>query len=96
MAVSLFKKTGKYTDKQGQEKSFTNFYVRCGDMLIPVQVCFFPDEQNKDPQYSSRKAVLSAFAEILPEKQKSTEEHEEKVKVHLQPVEDVDSDDIPF
>lgn len=66
--VSLFKKSGKYKDKDGNEKSFTNFYVRCGDALIPVEVCYFPNkETNRDNQYSGRKEVLKAFAETLPE-----------------------------
>lgn len=68
--VELLKKTGKYIDKNdGQEKPFTNFYVRCGDELVPVQPCYFPDkETGKDNQYNGRKAVLKAYASVLPEK----------------------------
>ncbi len=66
--VELLKKVGKYTDKEGREKQYTNFYVRCGDALIPIQVCFFANEAGKDSQYAGRKEVLKAFAELLPEK----------------------------
>lgn len=71
MQVQLFKKVGKYTDKDtGKEKPFTNFYVKCGDALIPVEPCYFPKAEfdNRDPNYNGRKQVLSAFAAILPDK----------------------------
>lgn len=71
--VELFKKTGTYTNKDGEEKNYTNFYVRCGDMNVPVQVSYFEGEDGKDPQYNARKAVMSAFAEPLPDKPKSDE-----------------------
>ncbi len=67
--VQLFKKNGTYKDRDGKEKHFTNFYVKCNDTLIPVEVCYFQGEDGRDNQYSSRKAVLSAFSDILPEKQ---------------------------
>ena len=67
--VGLFKKVGKYTDKRtGKEKSFTNFYVRCGDSLIPVQVVYYENDEGRDPHYAGRKQVLKAFAEKLPDK----------------------------
>ncbi len=70
MQVQLFKKTGTYKDKDGNEKQYTNFYVRCGDTLIPIQPCFFPDKDNdnRDYQYAGRKEVLKSFADILPDK----------------------------
>ncbi len=64
--VELFKQTGKYTDKKGEEKNFTNFYVKCGDELVPVQVKFFENDEGNDPRYAPRKAVMSAFASLLP------------------------------
>ena len=69
MLVNLYKKVGKYTDKDGKEKSFVNFYVKCGDKMIPVEVSYFPNEKcdNRDPNYSGRKEVLGAFAETLPD-----------------------------
>ena len=37
--VELFKKVGKYIDKRdGKEKPFTNFFVKCGSETIPVEV----------------------------------------------------------
>lgn len=69
MQVNLYKKVGKYTDKDGKEKSFVNFYVKCGDKLIPVEVSYFPNKkcEDRDPNYSGRKEVLGAFAETLPD-----------------------------
>lgn len=72
MQVELLKKVGKYTDKDGKEKQSTRFYVRCGGTLVPVEVPYFEGEDGKDYQYASRKAVMSAFADDLPEKPKST------------------------
>ncbi len=71
MQVNLLKKNGTYVDKKdGKEKRFTNFYLQCGDSLIPVEVKFFPNEETGiDRQYAGRKEVLSAFADILPEKE---------------------------
>ncbi len=66
--VELLKKNGTYKDKEGKEKQFTNFYLRCGDSLIPVEPKFFPNEDGHDYQFGSRKAILSAFASMLPEK----------------------------
>ena len=64
--VELFKKTGTY-EENGEEKHYTNFYIRCGDSLIPVKVVFFGNKEGKDPQYNARRAVMSAFADILPD-----------------------------
>lgn len=69
--VSLFKKQGTYTDNNTKkEKQFTNFYVLCGDNLIPIEIKYFPNAkfENRDLQYAGRKAVMEAFAETLPEK----------------------------
>ena len=67
MQVGLLKKEGVYTDKAtGEEKRFTNLYVRAGDMLVPIEVKYFGTDKNPDKQYGSRRAVLSAFADELP------------------------------
>lgn len=67
MQVELFKKAGTYVDnKDNVEKHYVNFYLRCGSSLVPVNVCFFPNESGKDPQYISRKEILKAFASDLP------------------------------
>lgn len=100
--VELLKKTGKYTDKtDGTEKSFVNFYVRCGDSLIPIQPCYFPDPEhdNRDYQYNGRKEVLKAFADTLPDKDKSAGKpstyNNRGNKPQLQSFDD-DGSDIPF
>lgn len=71
--VQLFKKVGKYTDKDGKEKTSTRFYVKCGDVLVPVEIPYFEGEDGRDYQYASRRAVLSAFSDTLPEKQVTTD-----------------------
>lgn len=54
MQVQLFKKVGTYKDKKdGKEKQYTNFYLRCGDSLIPIEPCFFPDKDNDNRDYLS-------------------------------------------
>lgn len=74
MELKLFKKNVKYNDKKdgNKEKTATNFYLKCNDTLIPIEVKFFANaETGKDSQYIGRKSVLSAFAEELPEKDKA-------------------------
>ena len=74
MEVKLYKKIGTYTEKETKkEKLFTNFYVQCGDQMIPVEPKYFPNAKcdNRDPQFAGRKAVLEAFAEPLPEKEQT-------------------------
>ena len=70
MEVKLYKKEGTYfsQDKQ-KDVPYVNFYVKCNDALIPVEVKYFPNKNfnDRDPGYSGRMAVMSAFAEILPE-----------------------------
>ena len=74
MNVQLFKKNANYKDKDGNEKTATNFFVKCGDMLIPVEPKYFPDkETDKDSMFFTRKTVLSSFAEVLPEKNQDKE-----------------------
>lgn len=62
--VRLLSEDGKYKDKEtGEEKSYTNFFVQCGNQRIPVEVKYFGTQEKPDKSYSSRKAVLRAFAE---------------------------------
>lgn len=72
--VELFKKSGTYMSKEGKERNFTNFYVKCGDSYIPVQVSFFDDGEGHDPQYSGRRMVMSSYADVMPDKPKPAEE----------------------
>ena len=67
--VSLLKKNGSYVNKDGEEKKVTNFFVRCGDVLVPIEVKYFESkETGKDDRYRERRVLLSAFAEELPDK----------------------------
>lgn len=71
MLCNLFKKESNYKDKQtGEEKKATRFYLECGSTLIPIEPTYFEDPTTKrDAQYASRKAVMKAFAAVLPEKE---------------------------
>lgn len=67
--VSLLKKNGSYINKDGEEKKVTNFFIRCGDALVPIEVKFFENkETGRDDRYRERRVLLSAFAEELPDK----------------------------
>ena len=74
MEVKLFKEKGKYNDKKtGEEKTYTNFFVECGDKKIAVEPKYFGTEEKPDKGYSGRKAILEAFAETLPDKSPVTQ-----------------------
>ena len=67
--VNLLKKNGSYINKDGEEKKVTNFFIRCGDALVPIEVKFFENkETGRDDRYRERRVLLSAFAEELPDK----------------------------
>lgn len=72
MQVGLFKKKGTYKDKEGKDKYFVNFFIQCGDKMIPIEVKYFEQEKfgGKDPAYAGRKEVMDAMAQELPEKEK--------------------------
>ena len=73
MNVKLYKKEGTYySEQQKKDKPYTNFYISCNGNMIPVEVKYFPNPafDDRDPGYSLRYAVLSAFAELLPENDK--------------------------
>lgn len=93
--VSLLKKNGSYM-KDGEEKKVTNFFVRCGDVLVPIEVKYFESkETGKDDRYRERRVLLSAFAEELPElsdKGKKTDKSQKGKPV----LETMDDDDVPF
>ncbi len=69
MEVKLFSQKGKYNNKEGQERTYTNFYVKCGDKMIAVEPKYFGTNEKPDTGYSGRKAILDAFAEPLPPKE---------------------------
>jgi len=73
MVVGLFKKNVEYVNKDGEKKTATNFFVQCGNVLIPVEVKFFEDKNTgEDKNYRTRKTLMSAFAEELPERERNT------------------------
>lgn len=69
--VKLLKQLSNYVDKEGNEKTATNFFVECGGERIPVEVRYFngPDGE-PDRYYRARKMVLASHAEELPKKKK--------------------------
>lgn len=69
--MKLYKKKVAYKDKStGEEKTAVNFSLKLGDALIPIEVKFFADkETKKDARYASRRAIVSAFAEELPDEE---------------------------
>lgn len=72
MEIKLYQKNGTYEKKDtGEKKPYTNFYVKVGNTLVPINVPYFPNDalNGRDPNYNSRVAVLKAFAEELPEKE---------------------------
>lgn len=74
MQVNLFKRRVPYVDKDGENKIATNFFVSCGDILVPVEVKYFENkETGRDNWYFERKTLLSAFADTLPERPKKDE-----------------------
>lgn len=71
MQVELFKKMAKYEDQEGKERTATNFFVKCGDVMVPVEVKYFEDKQtHEDRNYRQRKSIMSAFADELTESKK--------------------------
>ena len=70
--VSLLKMSGSYVTRAAEEKKVTNFFVRCVDVLVPIEVKYFESkETGKDDRYRERRVLLSAFAEELPDKGKN-------------------------
>lgn len=70
MIVNLVMEKGKYKDKKtGEEKTFTNFSIDCGNKRIPVDVKYFGTDDKPDKGYSGRKQVLEAFADDITPKE---------------------------
>ena len=70
MEVKLFKQKSNYKDKKsGEEKTAINFFLQCGDSTIPIEVKYFKKDGEIDKAFVSRKQVLSAFAESIPDKE---------------------------
>lgn len=76
MQVELFKKMSTYKNKDGEEKIATNFYIKCGNELVPIEVKYFGGKNGEsDSNYRGRKFFLSAIAEELPAKKKKASLH---------------------
>lgn len=73
MMVKLFKRNVEYTTATGEVKTATNYFLQCGDVLVPIEVKFFADKATgEDKNYRTRRTLMSAFAEKLPERKKET------------------------
>ena len=71
MQVNLYKRNVEYTNQDGEVKTATNYFVQCGDVLVPVEVKYFEDKQTgEDKNYRTRRSLMSAFAETLPDRKK--------------------------
>ena len=82
MMVKLFKKNVEYTTNKGEKKTATNYFVECGDVLVPVEVKYFEDkETGEDKYYRTRRTLMSAFAEELPARNTSNASQEKKAAV---------------
>lgn len=78
MQVDLFKKISNYKNKDGEEKVATNFYIKCGNELVPVEIKYFEGQNGEnDPNYRARKMLLSAFANEFPKKESEATETEQ-------------------
>ena len=72
--MKLYKKIYKYVDKDDNERTGTSFYLELGNAMIRIEPRFFKDPvTGRDPNYAARKAVMDAFAILLPTK-KATED----------------------
>jgi len=66
--VELFKKRTTYKDKDGNERHGFNFFLKCGETMIPIEPKYFPNPETKvDSRYAMRKEVLKSFATTLEE-----------------------------
>ena len=93
MEIKLYKREGKYWNEEKKKHiPYVNFYVKCNDKLIPVEVKYFPNDQfqGRDPGYSGRMAVMSAFAEVLPEIPKEENQEENNARSDVPPPTDSD------
>ena len=70
MEVKLFSEKGTYKDKEGKDQQFTNFYLKCGNQMIPIEPKYFKKKDGgNDKGFIVRKGILDSFAEFLPSKE---------------------------
>ena len=67
MEVKIYHKKGTYTNTNGEERYYINFFVKCGTKLIPIEIKYFGKDGQPDTQYLGRKAILETFSEPFPE-----------------------------
>lgn len=81
MQVKLYKRSGEYITQAGEVKKVTYYFVECGNVLVPVEVKYFEDKKTGiDKQYGTRRTLMSAFAEELPEHKKAEQAQTEQVE----------------
>ena len=86
MEVKLFKQNVDYVTNAGEKKNATNYFVQCGDVLVPVEVKYFEDKETKtDKNYRARRTLMSAFAEVLPQRNRQTEQVQQPHNVEKDP-----------
>lgn len=94
--VQLFKNQKKYVDRNGQEKVATNFYLKLGDVLVPIEPKYFQDkETGLDKAYVSRKTLMSALAETLPSRP-SNSANKETLDTNNEKMVEVEDSPLPF
>ena len=70
MEVKLYAEKGTYKDKEGKDQQFTNFYLKCGNQMIPIEPKYFKKRDGaSDKGFIVRKGILDSFAEPLPSKE---------------------------
>lgn len=86
MEVKLFKQNVEYVTNAGEKKTATNYFVQCGDVLVPVEVKYFEDKETKtDKNYRARRTLMSAFAEELPQRNRQTAQVQQSHNVEEDP-----------
>jgi len=68
--VKLYSEKGTYTDKEGKEKPFVNFYLQCGSEMVPIEPKYFKKyDGSTDKGFIVRKGILTSFAAPLLDKE---------------------------
>lgn len=77
MQVSLFKRKVPYVNADGEQKTATNFFVSCGDVLVPVEVKYFENKETHNQKIYNTFGRQVLFLEVesgrmdgLPDKKK--------------------------
>lgn len=94
MKVDLFKQIKNFVDNDGNERTGTYFFVRCGDVNVPVQVTYFKSPEG-DRLYSSRKQLLSAFATRFPLNKQKLEQDAQSFQKHDDESDELEDNSFP-